>query len=472
MIRDPFFQFFIDGSTYEIPYPLAISSSNYIKKKFQINKYYSRYDFEIVRDPHFYFSKFIDLLYGQDIIMNEENAFFYGYLGDVLEIPLLSECADEFRTVSITKSNIFDILTILSKYNIKYQRIIEFAAKHWDSLLCMNDEYEKLSMPILKYILSEGNLTVSFDFVDNLIKKIGTDYIELFQFCDFTTLTSEEILKFVDYISLDYIKVPFLKRIVPRLLMEMNEMNNSIQEKDANTYYFGTSETTTPSTAVKSNENNQISRQTDKQDKPTKIDSPKTKKEVHTNDIRELPTQSQRYSRILYTDDQFDGVISLFKRSMPNWHEYVRVIAPGVKQTKKYAIFDYEYDSYWNNYNGSRCEMKDAWIIIGFPHHTLRLTSYTIEDKARRQDTYQLKSWVIYGSLEDRNFDEIVTQVENCTEMNKPYPLATFHVNPRDIKPYSYFKIRMLSNHSKWPEYASEFSIMNLELFGVLSLKQ
>ena len=85
--------------------------------------------------------------------MNEENAFFYGYLGDVLEIPLLSECADEFRTVSITKSNIFDILTILSKYNIKYQRIIEFSAKHWDSLLCMNDEYEKLSMPILKYIL-------------------------------------------------------------------------------------------------------------------------------------------------------------------------------------------------------------------------------------------------------------------------------------------------------------------------------
>ena len=187
-----------------------------------------------------------------------------------------------------------------------------------------------------------------------------------------------------------------------------------------------------------------------------------------------LPSPSSFVSIDYESGFELFGVVSVFQERKPsNWKDEVVVCVPeGSKFDFRYNLFDRTSRSWWSNYDGRGCFIEKAWIVVGFPNYTLRMTYYTLASKEEKPFFSQPMSWVIYGSDNPNKFSEedVVERVKNAPSMNVPRPMKTFKVSGKS-KPYSYFKFVLVKNFSPKKLNEGELTLSGLELFGILTAK-
>ena len=190
-----------------------------------------------------------------------------------------------------------------------------------------------------------------------------------------------------------------------------------------------------------------------------------------------LPTHSSFVDVMYEQGFELRGVVKMFQDS-PSlrdslWKKEVLLICPESKKTEfRYSLFDHTSKSWWSNFDGTSSKIENAWLIVGFPNYTLRLTYYTLASNIEKISMCQPMSWKIFGSNDPNSFsdDDLIDFVKSAPSMNAPCPMKTFQVMKK-IKPYSYFKFVMLKNYAVKYQYQGEFNLSGLELFGVLTAR-
>lgn len=484
------FKFIIDKLTYLAPLYSLQAFSDTIKRIISQKQPFI-YKFDKLHDPLHQFSLFIDLLNGVSIDITEQNAFFLGHIGDELEIKELSQATDSFRQVKLTLDNIFDILNELGMLNISYPQVIDFVSTNW-KLLSERKELLHLPFSILNEIFSKNSdISLDFNFVLQIIKEnlvnenqiYESEYISLFKYCDISSFTSYQINKMIDFTFIDSSQKAILQKILPNLL-------KISCEKRPNNDSFTSSKIINPN-----NEHKKVTIKTllKNQNVPSEKSSNsnilKTENSLSLEEIpypssgikgsrkgkpSPEPPQPSNFVDIEYEPGfELNGIILMLQNyyQRPRWKDEVVIkCSESTKSYLKFKIFDFDKDNYWDNFDGESCKIDTAWIIVGFPNYSLRLTYYTIAPKNLKKNFRPPKSWKIYGSNDIDYFDEsdLISYVKEAPTMNDPDRLNTFEIKNKP-KPYSYFKFVMLENYAPKKIDAGDFNISALEFFGILT---
>lgn len=599
----PEIEFIVDDSHYFIPLGLVKTFSSVIRKKFPKDDFVI-YKFENLRDPRKMFSLIINLFYGQEIDINQDNAFFLGYVADILGIAPLSEATDSYRQIQLTTDNIFNILNYLDAFHITESKIIKFAGENWP-ILSKSEKSYQLSSFILDQIFSQNpQISADFDFILNVIDSNSnfldfsqnekneenfstvcgkSEYVTLFKYCDFTKLTSFQLNELFEYVSFDSFPPQILKKFIQFIsiapfknnVQQLNadkasknddmskplnsgpqstspsdqqkqtnlqntNLNNQQRQKQANSPNLNLNQQQTnlknsssnnqkKKKSISNNSNlNQQSQQTNLQNSSSNNQQNYPDKASSSNDSKSSPnsddsksshnSNEQNHSNTSHSNSSYSeitipsfgvngcrksqpplvlpppgssvtigyengyelrGVIWLFQETSKLhknslWKKEVDLIVPpGTKSDFKYNLVDHSPRSYWNNFDGKKCTLETAWIIVGFPNCSLLLTHYTIAAKGDKIFYSQPMSWKILGSDDPENFNEndMICYVKNAPAMNIPRPMRTFEVEKK-TRPYSYFKFVMIKNFTKLQQNQGELSLTGIELFGVLNVKK
>lgn len=127
-----------------------------------------------------------------------------------------------------------------------------------------------------------------------------------------------------------------------------------------------------------------------------------------------------------------------------------------------------EFGARWNNFDGKTFKKEDQWICIRLLKHRIALSGYTFSTPATTIDSWQPKSWRIYGSDDGKRW-QILEEVRNNDAMNKPNAIVTFSIkNPTRVF-FTYFRIEQLENHiQKHSADRYQFCLSAIEFFGVV----
>lgn len=495
------FEFIVDGNHYFVPLSVIKAFSGTVKEIVR-NKQPLIYNFERLHDPLRQFKLFIDLLNGLSIDISEQNAFFLGYIGDELDISLLSQATNSYRQIPLTLDNIFDILNQLGMLNISYPQVIDFAGSNWPQI-SKRKELIHLPFSILNEIFTKNpNITFDYNFVIEAIHENSlnenqmheSEYISLFKFCDFTSFTPYQINQMIDFTFYDSSQISVLQKIIPSLLIgnpsstkSTTNKNNSISSPKNQSTSKNEQKNVTTKIPPKSEKQDMLSKnppsKSSNQNLQGHSSSPifdnvtnpaKGTKGSRNGKPSPVPPEPSHFVNIEYEPGfELNGIISMFQNnySKSRWKDEVLVqCSESTKSFLKYTIFDFSSDKYWDNYDGSSCKFDTAWITVGFPNYSLRLTNYTIAPKQMKKNFRPPKSWKIYGSNDPSHFNEsdLVDYVKEAPTMNILDKINTFEVKGK-AKPYSYFKFVMIENYSTKKLDAGDFNISALEFFGILT---
>ncbi|KAK8857393.1 hypothetical protein M9Y10_015798 [Tritrichomonas musculus] len=521
---DPFsnhseIEFIVDNSHYFVPLSLVKPFSSTIQQLDPTEKYLV-YQFYELNDPQGMFELVIDLFYGRSIDINQNNAFFLGYIGDILGITQLSEATNSYRRIQLTPENIFDILSYLGAFHISEKNIIKYAGDNWP-LLSKSEKALYLPFYILNEIFSKNpQISVDFDFISDLLQKKSmfespqrkNEFISLFEYCDFSLLTSRQMKELFDYVSYDTVPPQILKKFTQRLTKdvknEQTENSNRPIELSKKPEQTLSKPPAPPQSPSKGSEQTVSKIPTPPTSQPKNLSSssatiikspqpPMTS--LHQTNSMPIPTgetatptggirgcrrnkpapvpplkSSQSVIVDFESGYELSGVITMLQDNLSQWKKEVDLIIPkNMKgESFKYSLFDHNPQRWWSNYDGKKCSIDTAWIIVGFHHYTLRLDYYTLASRGEKSFYSQPMSWKIYGSNDPAKFEEkdLIVYVKNAPSMNVPRPMKTFQVERRS-KSYSYFKFVLLKNFTTRVQDQGELSLSAFELFGVLTAK-
>jgi hypothetical protein len=105
----------------------------------------------------------------------------------------------------------------------------------------------------------------------------------------------------------------------------------------------------------------------------------------------------------------------------------------------------------------------DAWICFAFGDQKIFVVSYSLKSSAAPRGGNHLKSWLIEGSMDSRNWDELHSVV-GCDPLNAPAAVVRFQLD-------SPAELMFLKLTQKGPSHAgpgSGFSLSGVDLFGGL----
>jgi hypothetical protein len=156
----------------------------------------------------------------------------------------------------------------------------------------------------------------------------------------------------------------------------------------------------------------------------------------------------------------FDGIFaSLSRECGENPHSSGRVAAssPTTSWNEPFNVLDLDFESYWYTK-----DIKNSYILFDMRDHRVRLNGYALKTNFGPVGAWHLKSWVLFGSLDSREW--VCLDEQRDTEiLNGRNKWARFSVI--DLGRLRFIKLQMTG-----PNHFGDHSLMlsEFELFGEL----
>lgn len=344
------------------------------------------------------------------------------------EIPFFSEVIEILgndsinfsyqKSVEVSVNNVISLLHQHEQFSIFYkkqlQSEIEFASSHFYEICQKERENElmTLSFDTLFKIFNNSKLKVNSE--DQLLRFINrlyandTKFCEMYQFVCFMNVTCEMINEFVNVFNVFDITSEIWSKLSDRLRQKVtpNENNNRYKEKliqsSANTIQF----------------------------------SGKT---------------------IQFSGDQFNGIISHITKTL---REEISVTSSSCYSIKHMAKNVILYDDQNKSFESNG--QKDDWICFDFVKRKVWPAAYSIRSEDRRPNYYNLKSWVIEVSNDQRRW-EIVDRQDGSNYLNGERYSHLFTVSNQMQEGFRYVRLRMTAPNWSNSNY---LIIEAFELFG------
>jgi hypothetical protein len=150
--------------------------------------------------------------------------------------------------------------------------------------------------------------------------------------------------------------------------------------------------------------------------------------------VRRTPAPSgDRYSKgtIAYRSDPFDGIAAWMRGQAGGNPVREGLIEVSCSAGNPYGekLFDKDWKCYWSSANAA-----DQWIAFRFPKHSVVVTDYSLRSPNSKQGWNHLRSWVVEGSMDGKEWCEIDRR-EGTEELNGKSKVATWKCRePRKVR--------------------------------------
>ena len=398
----------VGSVNYPVDIHVACYISPLISRMVLTDPFLSEFHFSYIEEDQF--SLIIDLMSGRPVCINDDNVDFLIRAGQIFENDELIMLCLQFINEPIKVTNVLSKIIRKFQLHVDYTSEVEFAAKH---LYEFDEEVLKtLDLQILRSILGCKSLQITneiwlFDFISSLINEFGNEYRSLLGYIMFEALDDRRMAEFINLITPEEIDGMLWQSLSNRLMK--NVVNAS------------------PS--MRTHKNNSI-----------------------------LSAASETYS---FNGDPFDGIFANLSKLHGNLTEngIVQLSSSGNISMPPNDIIDHNFNGYWYSTN-----QNNSWIMFDFGSKIkIKPSSYTLRTGHFMPCVVEhLKSWVLEGSLDAKNWSELDRQ-KNTQDLNGDFKYKTYHCKP--VNAFRYIRLRQTSkNH-----HNSHFLFLNnIELFGTL----
>lgn len=401
------FTFYVGSVRYKLSLPQAIFLSPKIARSILSDAMFSYLVIDY-NDKFGYFNDIISLAQGIPIQANSEKADFFLSVGIQLENDELIQLSQSLHSEYLTVYNVIDRLFEKEKNQLPIEEEINFIAKHLSEI--QFDFIKSIPLDLLCEIFINPNLKIPnedwfFSYIEDLINLFGSEYYILFEALDFRYLSSANIEKIFSKIEIEKISGPLWYAISTRLSLDVN---------------------------------------------------------LSQQNLREIGAQlSEDYSD---TSSPFNGVFAhMTQKSGGNPHDkgLVKVSASstgntGIDTPSKILNFGREHHWYTKN-------EPNQWIRFDFGQKTISPTAYTLKTFNNHPGGSHLRSWVIEGSNDSKNWI-IIDQQNSTNYLNGSQFWKLFKI-PKKVSKFRYIQLRQTGKTHHQNDY---LFIENLELFGSL----
>ena len=180
---------------------------------------------------------------------------------------------------------------------------------------------------------------------------------------------------------------------------------------------------------------------------------------VELNDKRSKPLHGQEIS---YSYKEFEGIINFLKKNS-NIKDEINITYSSDNNSGKNDIFnlvDYEHPS---KHFCTKNE-HNSWICFEFKNHRIIPTNYTIRSNIYAQGHHHLKSWVIEGSMDSVNWENL-SEEKNTTVLDGKSIVRTFSISNEMRKEIKFIRIRQTGQNSNSNTYYHLF-FSAFEIYG------
>ena len=164
-----------------------------------------------------------------------------------------------------------------------------------------------------------------------------------------------------------------------------------------------------------------------------------------TNDTNQRYTKPKKtFNEFSYSNKEFEGIINLLCKNSNIKDEINITFSSNSYRTDPFGLFNYENKTQYFSTNS----VKDSWICFEFKNHRIIPKNYTIRSHNNGcTGHYNLKSWVIEGSL-DSNQWENLSEVENTSVLDGKNFSHTFAIQNQSNREYKFIRIRITDKNS------------------------
>ena len=466
----PSFLFILDQKQYPVQINVIRSVSPTINDLLVQQPNHTFYVFQNLKDPYNYFPLFLSLLENQDIEINEDNCSFLYEVAQQLGIKyLMDEALKISRSITLNLQTVFTKFKRDSEQGIQSLECAEFIAQNfWKQFYNSTQLYQLPLFSFPQIFSTKYPVALTLDWIKNLIEyrnqnfHDGHDFTFLFGYLDFTKFKPNEMTEILDIISYDSISLNLWNSLLPRLISDIEEDNQPLSSGINNTQ---------PSLLKVKIPPNDFDEEKEEEEE-----------EINIEEEKSLPIDElmKPFNITPDIDEKIiDGIMNRFQEKAPNqWRNLIRVIGCR-KEGKLLGLLNYSdegrFVQFWDNYDSKTKQFtKDsAWITIYFPCHQIILTHYQLA-AGNRYINLHPKSWKIDGSNDNQNWTELARET-NCHRLYCSNAISVFDTNntnypnnPKYQKPFQYFRLSQIENHSKSPSdrYYYEMTLSAIEFYG------
>ncbi|KAK8866514.1 hypothetical protein M9Y10_009478 [Tritrichomonas musculus] len=453
----PDFIIYIDKKTYRCYASVISSFSPFIRHI--INNNQNWYYFENLKDPNGDFEQFLKLINGFEIDISMSNAAFLNEISKVLQIQSLFKATESFlNSISRTPENLLNLFESYVSHQIPCPELVKEIISKWDNIETLidipNEGLLSLSVSSLEYLFSSDTFQQNkedtlFDLIIKIIEQNGQTYSTLFSYCDPTKLTSNQLSKIIDLVSLDSLPQHIMIFLKQRFAQEVDVQNDYPKA---------------------------ISNEANGDDSIEFFSINDTRPVIDNEEQQFLSTGSQSFKFFPSYDEDwvFRGIFHYIRTSYSKHilNKYVHLSCGGDKQEYLEPLFYYDdiQSLHWDNYSKSepKLDFRNAWIMISLPSHKIKLTDYTLV--ASEKLASRPKLWTLYGKNHDDQEWQIIDNAENVAP-NSGFSkrlCLTFRTYPKSY--FSQFKFQFHENiGSRKGGAKQEISLCGIEFYGTFA---
>ncbi|KAK8880688.1 hypothetical protein M9Y10_003372 [Tritrichomonas musculus] len=330
------------------------------------------------------------------------------------ELPFISEVIEklgantieiqEEERIILTNDNVFDLLKIHEKspnfFSRKYQNEVDFVSSHFYELYnSKNEELKEISKTTLDIILQNSKLQIESEdqlltFLNDLNRK-DSSYPNMYEHVNFSNVTSDAIKEFLVVFNAEKMTRDTWNKISIRLSQEVIPTQKRSKRK------------------VKKNTSNE-------------------------SEAIEVKFEGK---------DELNGILNLLRK---RFNEYV-FAKVNISSSSMY-LNDVEYSALnvidYDDANKEFCskDMKNSWLRFDFKDRQIKVTAYTIRSFFGEENDEHPKSWVIEGSNDNNDWEEVDVQ-SNCGFLNGENKIHTFLIKESNQKPFKFIRMRLTSEN-------------------------
>lgn len=375
-------------------------------------------NFTINTEHHGDFSHFLSLINFNNYEISSNELLFFASIIEQLNTTLIEINEDDFSELTI--DNVFDKIQLHEKSKIFFSKQlkqeIEFISTHFFELKEEQEEkLMKFNISTIEQIFMNDHFQLKNE--DQLLNFINKLYMQnhqmsiLYGYVIFVNLSSECIKRFLQLFDRNDMTTEMWESICIRLQQETTNSN-------LNNMRYQSKETT--------------------------------------------ENKNQKGIQIPFNNNnQLDGIInSLMKQNNGNIQNIINITASSVGGPRRCPLINIiKYDEMdkhtWTN------SEPNSWICIEFVKNRIIPSHYTIGSQSVHDN--HIKSWVIEGSNDNKNFDKLDEQVNNNL-MNKRKVIQTFPIKQKD-KEYRFIRIRQTD---KTQQNSDHLNLSAFEFHGTL----
>lgn len=338
------------------------------------------------------FKRFLSILNFQINDLRNEDIKFIREISEQLET---TDIEIKVNRPEITIENALDRLfedeRFSNFYSSEIEKDIEFVSANFSEIKTVQkDNFKKLEIFTLERIFCNDNFKIDseddlLEFVNELFKD-DDKYSKLYSHVYFENVGVDKMNEFIDIFSIEYLTPGTWESLSNRLKQKVCMSTEKFSER----YKGGTS--------------------------------------VKRDDSCKRSVE--------YNNDHYSGIIDYFRKES-NINEEVKITASSIVQCDLQKVLQKDFPT--NNFATNN--ISGSWICVEFKNHQVIPTHYTIRSNNCDSNGPHPRNWVIEGSSDSSNWEQIDEQKENSF-LNGKSQVFTFPIRPSNQHKFKFIRIR------------------------------